>query len=46
MIKSRNKETGGVSLGFAIAKSIANMNNAEIKLKSKEGEGSTFTVVF
>ena len=44
--KSRNKETGGVGLGLAIAKSIANMNNAEIKLESKEGEGSTFTVVF
>ena len=26
--KSRNKETGGVGLGLAIAKSIANMNNA------------------
>ncbi len=28
--KSRNKETGGVGLGLAIAKSIANVNDAEI----------------
>ena len=44
--KSRNKETGGVGLGLAIAKSIANMNNAEIKLESKQGKGSTFTLIF
>ena len=44
--KSRNKETSGVGLGLAIAKSIANMNNAEIKLESKQGKGSTFTIIF
>lgn len=44
--KSRNKETGGVGLGLAIAKSIANMNNAEIKLENKQGKGSTFTLIF
>ena len=44
--KSRNKETGGVGLGLAIAKSIANINDAEIKLESNLGEGSNFIIVF
>ena len=44
--KSRNKETGGVGLGLAIAKSIANINGAEISLRSELGKGSTFTLVF
>ena len=44
--KSRNKETGGVGLGLAIAKSIANMNKAEIKLERKQVKGSTFTLIF
>ena len=44
--KSRNKETGGVGLGLAIAKSIANINNAEIKLESELGKGSNFILIF
>lgn len=44
--KSRNKETGGVGLGLAIAKTIAEMNNAKITLKSEPGKGSTFTLIF
>ncbi len=44
--KSRNKETGGVGLGLAIAKTIAEMNNAKIALKSELGKGSTFTLIF
>lgn len=44
--KSRSKETGGVGLGLAIAKSIANLNNAKIGLESKTSQGSTFFVVF
>lgn len=44
--KSRNKETGGVGLGLAIAKSIANLNNAEIKLESELGKGSNFILIF
>lgn len=46
MDKSRNKETGGVDLGLAIAKSIANINGAEISLRSELGKESTFTLVF
>ena len=44
--KSRNKETGGVGLGLAIAKSIANINGAEIKLESELGKGSNFILIF
>ena len=44
--KSRNKETGGVGLGLAIAKSISNVNGAEIKLESELGRGSNFILVF
>lgn len=44
--KSRNKETGGVGLGLAIAKSIANINDVEIKLESNLGEGSNFILIF
>ena len=44
--KSRNKETGGVGLGLAIAKSIANINGAEIKLESELGKGSNFVLIF
>ena len=44
--KSRNKETGGVGLGLAIAKSIANVNGAEIKLESELEKGSKFIIIF
>lgn len=44
--KSRNKETWGVGLGLAIAKSIANLNGAEIKLESELGKGSNFILIF
>ena len=44
--KSRNKETGGMGLGLAIAKTIANVNGAEIKLKSELGKGSMFIIIF
>ena len=44
--KSRNKETGGIGLGLAIAKTIANVNGAEIKLKSELGKGSMFIIIF
>ena len=44
--KSRNKETGGTGLGLAIAKSIANVNRAEIKLESEPNKGSNFILIF
>lgn len=42
---SRSKEkTDGYGLGLSIADGIAKLNNGSIKVESKEGKGSTFTV--
>ncbi|WP_367568384.1 sensor histidine kinase [Lacrimispora sp.] len=42
--KARSRETGGTGLGLSITKKIVLMHQGAIKLQSKEGEGSTFTV--
>lgn len=42
--KSHSKQNGGTGLGLAIVKHIAMNLNAEIRLESKVGEGSCFTV--
>ncbi|WP_124066003.1 ATP-binding protein [Clostridium sp. E02] len=42
--KARSRETGGTGLGLSITKKIILMHQAAIKLQSKEGEGTTFTV--
>ncbi|MDD6221376.1 MAG: ATP-binding protein [Lachnospiraceae bacterium] len=44
--KSRSREIGGTGLGLAIVKHAAMLQNAQIKLDSRIGEGSTFTVIF
>ncbi len=44
--KSRNKETGGVGLGLAIATSIASLNDAQIKIESELNKGSIFSIIF
>lgn len=44
--KSRSREIGGTGLGLAIVKHAAMLQNAQIKLSSRPGEGSTFTVIF
>ncbi|MCQ2982923.1 MAG: ATP-binding protein [Treponemataceae bacterium] len=44
--KSRSRQLGGTGLGLSIVKHAAKYHNAQILLTSKEGEGSTFTVVF
>jgi len=44
--KSRSKETGGAGLGLSIVKWIAEYHNAEIKVESYVGKGTTFTVNF
>ncbi len=36
----------GIGLGLAIAKNLAEANNAKISVKSKKGEGAIFTVTF
>ena len=42
--KARSRETGGSGLGLAITRNVVLMHNGAIKLSSKEGEGSTFTL--
>lgn len=42
--KTRARKTGGTGLGLAITKGIIQMHNGAIKVYSKEGEGTTFTV--
>lgn len=42
--KTRARETGGTGLGLAITKNIIMLHNGAIKVYSKEGEGTTFTV--
>lgn len=42
--KARTRETGGTGLGLAITRSVVLMHQGAIKLQSKEGEGTTFTV--
>ncbi|MFQ9514914.1 MAG: ATP-binding protein [Eubacterium sp.] len=42
--KARARETGGTGLGLAITKEIVLKHHGSIKIHSKEGEGTTFTV--
>jgi two-component system phosphate regulon sensor histidine kinase PhoR len=44
--KSRSQKVGGTGLGLAIVKHIAALFEAEIKVESEPGKGSTFTVIF
>lgn len=44
--KSRSKDYGGTGLGLSIVKHAAKYHDASIKLTSREGKGSAFTVVF
>ena len=41
---SRSRSTGGTGLGLAIVKHVASTHNGEVKLFSKPGVGSTFTL--
>lgn len=44
--KSRSKQAGGTGLGLAIVKHGAMYHNAEIKLESTEGKGTSITISF
>lgn len=44
--RSRSRETGGTGLGLAIVKHIAMRHQAKLEVLSKEGCGSTFSLVF
>lgn len=43
---SPNKKTNGHGLGLAIVKDLVEMNGGEIRVISKVGQGSTFTISF
>ena len=43
--KARSRETGGTGLGLSITRNVILMHHGAIRLSSKEGEGSTFTVL-
>ncbi len=44
--RSRSRDTGGTGLGLAIVKHVAQRHGAELKIESKLGKGSTFSIVF
>ena len=43
---SISRQYGGTGLGLSITKKLVDLLNGELKLKSEEGKGTTFTVVF
>jgi two-component system phosphate regulon sensor histidine kinase PhoR len=43
--KARSRDLGGTGLGLAIVKHLAQAMDGEVFLASREGEGTTFTVV-
>ena len=43
---STSREKGGTGLGLAIVKHIVNRHRADLKIASRVGAGSTFTVLF
>ncbi len=44
--EGRSADTGGTGLGLAIVKHILRRHNAELKIRSTPGQGSTFSCIF
>lgn len=44
--KSHSRKVNGTGLGLSIVKHLARLNNIEISVSSKVGEGSSFTLTF
>jgi heavy metal sensor kinase len=42
--KARSRESGGAGLGLAIVKAVCTAHGAELKVSSKEGYGSVFSI--
>ncbi len=43
--RARSRETGGTGLGLAIVRHVAGNHRGEVRVSSREGEGSTFALV-
>jgi two-component system sensor histidine kinase SenX3 len=44
--RARSRDTGGTGLGLAIVRHVAGNHAGEVRVSSREGEGSTFTLSF
>lgn len=44
--RGRSRATGGTGLGLAITKHVAMRHDGELKIQSRYGSGSTFSIVF
>jgi two-component system sensor histidine kinase SenX3 len=43
--RARSRDTGGTGLGLSIVRHVAQAHGGEVKVESREGEGSTFTLL-
>jgi two-component system phosphate regulon sensor histidine kinase PhoR len=44
--KTRTRTTGGIGIGLSLVKAICNAHGATIHVKSREGDGTVFSVAF
>jgi two-component system sensor histidine kinase SenX3 len=42
---ARSRDTGGTGLGLAIVRHVASNHHGDVRVESREGQGSTFTLV-